>query len=380
MALRVGLVGCGNISDIYLTNAKLFRDLAVVACADLRPEVAAAKAARYGLKAMSAGELLASDEIDIVLNLTVPVAHAEVSLAAIAAGKHVYTEKPLATALADGVAILKAADAAKVRVGAAPDTVLGPGVQQSRVMMAEGATGEIISGVSAVLSRGMEHWHPNPDFFYRAGAGPVLDLGPYHIAALTTLLGPVKTVRATGRIAFAERTVTAEGPMKGKSFKVETLTTVNALLSFRSGAEVTFLASWDVWNHGLRPIELYGTRASIRVPDPDFFGGAIDISEGRDTWKAVDTKALPLGQINWPASAPRLANYRSVGLADMAAAIRMGRPHRCSGAFGLHALAVMLGILESATEGRAVTIAHTAKQPQPFGAADLAELRGEAVR
>jgi predicted dehydrogenase len=372
--LAIGLIGCGNISDIYLTNAKLFRDLAMVACADLRPEAASAKATRYGLRSMSVDGLIAADDIDLVLNLTVPAAHTEVSLAAIAAGKHVYTEKPLAITLADGMAILGAAVAAKVRVGSAPDTVLGPGVQQSRAMMGDGLTGEIVSGVSAVLPRGMEHWHPNPDFFYRAGAGPVLDLGPYHIAALTTLLGPVKTVRAAGRIGFTERTVTAAGPMMGKSFKVETLTTVNALLSFHSGAEVTFLASWDVWNHGLRPIELYGKVASLRVPDPDFFGGVIELSEGRDRWKPFETSRLPLGGTNWPTAEPRLANYRSVGLADMATAILTGRPHRCSGEFALHGLAVMLGILESAIEGQAVEIAVATEQPQPFGKDDLAGL------
>jgi predicted dehydrogenase len=378
--MRVGVVGCGNISDIYLTNAALFSSVAMVACADIRAEAAREKAARYGVKAMSVADLIGSDGVDIVLNLTVPAAHAEVSLAAIAAGKHVYSEKPLATSLTDGASIIAAADAAGVRVGTAPDTVLGPGVQLARQLIAEGRAGQIVSGVAAVLSHGMEHWHPNPQFYYRAGGGPVLDLGPYHVAALTTLLGPVRSVRATGRIGSAERTITADGPLRGTTFRAETLTTVSALLSFHSGAEVTFLASWDVWNHGLRPIELYGTAASLRVPDPDFFGGDVELSRGRDGWDRFDTEALPFGRINYPDGGPRLANYRCVGLAEMAQAIVTGRPHRCSGRFALHALAVMTGILASATEGRAVDIATPGEQPASFGRADAAEiLRKELV-
>ena len=375
LPLRVGVVGCGNISDIYLSNAALFPGVKMVACASRHIEAAREKAARYGLRAMSVADLIAADEVDIVLNLTIPAAHAEITQAAIAAGKHVYSEKALAISLAVGVAILAAADAAGVRVGVAPDTILGPGVQLARRLIGEGRTGEIISGVAAVLSRGMEHWHPSPAFYYRAGGGPVLDLGPYHVAALTTLLGPVRSVVARGRIGLAERTITADGPLKGTSFRAETLTSVNALLSFRSGAEITFLASWDVWNHAMRPIELHGSAASLRVPDPDFFGGDVELSHGGpNCWERFDTTALPFGRINYPSREPHLANYRGVGLADMALAIATGRPHRCSGRFALHALAVMTGILASATEGHAVDIVDVTEPPAPFGHADAAEL------
>jgi predicted dehydrogenase len=378
MVLRVGVVGCGNISEVYIRNAGRFPGLKVVACASRNGDSARDKAARHGLRAMSVNDLLAADDIDIVLNLTVPAAHAEISLAAIAAGKHVYSEKPLGVTVAEGSAILAAAEKAGIRVGCAPDTVLGPGIQFARRLIDEGATGEIVGGLSAVLSHGMEHWHPNPEFYYRHGSGPVLDLGPYHLAALTTLLGPVALVQATGRIGAAERTVTADGPLKGAAFRPEVLTTVNALLTFRSGAEVAFLASWDVWKHGLHPIELHGTKASLRVPDPDFFGGDVALSSGGE-WRVFDTAAMPLGAINYaPPGSDRetLANYRGVGLADMAQAIETGRPHRASGAFALHALAVMEGILEAAATGRRVVIAVTAEGPAPFGAADLAELTG----
>ena len=381
MVQRVGVVGAGNISDIYIQNARRFPGIEVVACASRRGESAGEKAARYGLRAMSVPDLIGADDIDIVLNLTIPEAHHDVSLAAIAAGKHVYSEKPLGVSLSEGSAILTAADAAGVRVGCAPDTVLGPGVQSSRKLIDDGETGEIVGGLSAVLSHGMEDWHPSPEFYYRRGGGPVLDMGPYHLTALVTLLGPVSSVLASGRIGAAERTVTAEGAMKGRTFRADVLTTVNALLRFTSGAEIAFLSSWDVWNHGLRPIELYGTRASLRVPDPDFFGGAPELSTG-GPWTVIDTAAMPLGAINYADPADRsgrltLANYRGVGLADMGRAIETGRPHRCSGALALHVLAVMEGILESAVSGRRTDIAITATRPAPFGAADLVDLGTE---
>ena len=227
-------------------------------------------------------DLLKSDDVDIVLNLTIPEAHAEVSLQAIDAGKHVYSEKPLATAVADGVAIVAAAQAKGLRVGAAPDTVLGAGIQEARALIDAGAIGKPLTGLAAVMSHGMEHWHPNPGFFFRAGAGPVFDMGPYYLSALVTLLGPVASVQATGQIGFKERIVTTPGsPVHGQSIKVETLTNVHALLDFASGAQVTFLASWDVWKHGVPPIELHGQKASLRLPDPNWFGGDLQIAAAK---------------------------------------------------------------------------------------------------
>jgi predicted dehydrogenase len=378
MVLRVGVVGCGNISDIYIRNARRFPGIEVVACSSRRNESTRAKAALYELRAMEVADLIRSDDIDVVLNLTIPEVHADISLAAIAAGKHVYSEKPLGITVAEGAAILAAAATTGVRVGCAPDTFFGPGVQLSRRLIDEGRTGEIVGGVSAVLSHGMEHWHPNPEFYYRRGGGPVLDLGPYHITALVALLGPVASVKASGRIGAATRTITADGPTKGRTFRPEVLTTVNALLRFASGAEIVFLASWDVRNHGLRPIELYGASGSLRVPDPDFFGGAVETSSG-DAWEVLDTATMPLGAINYADPAeksgrPTLANYRGVGLADMASGIVTGRPHRASGGLALHVLAVMEGILAAADTGGSIDIAIPAERPEAFGAADLAAL------
>ena len=375
MTLRVGLIGCGNISDIYLTNAARFRDFAVTACADLDAQAAARQAERYGIAARSVKDLLASDDVDIVLNLTIPQAHAEVSLAALEAGKHVYTEKPLATTVADGARIIETARARGLAVGGAPDTVLGAGVQRARAMIDAGEIGKPLSGLAAVLSHGMEHWHPNPGFFFRPGGGPVFDMGPYYLSTLIMLLGPVATVQAMGQIGFAERIVTTPDSARlGQTIRVETLTSVQALLGFASGAQVTFLASWDVWRHGVLPIELHGETASLRVPDPNWFGGDLSIAEGRADWRPISTGDATFGKLNWPHEAPKVANYRGLGLADMARGILDGRPHRANGDVALHVLRVMAGALEAATEGRAVNIADPCARPAPLGETEAAGL------
>jgi len=374
MTMRVGLIGCGNISDIYLTNAALFGDFSFTACADLRDEAAKRQAERYKIAHRSVKELLSSDDVDIVLNLTVPEAHAEVALAAIEAGKHVYGEKPLATTLAEGRRVIAAAKAKKLRVGTAPDTVLGASHQAVKALVDSGKAGNILSGLAAFQSHGMEHWHPNPDFFFRPGAGPVFDMGPYYLTALATLLGPVSHVQATARIGFAERTVTTPGsPMLGEKIKVTTPTTVHGLLEFESGAEIAYVTSWDVWRHSVRPIELHGEQASLRVPDPNFFGGLVEIAEGRADWAPVDAPGR-FGKPNWPKDKPVHANYRGLGLADMARAIADQRPHRANGELSLHVLAVMAGLLEAANEGKRVKIAETCERP-----AALADVEARAL-
>jgi predicted dehydrogenase len=370
--MRVGIIGCGNISDVYIRNAKLFNDLEIIACADIIPAAAERLAGKYSLREMNVRALLGADDVEIILNLTLPAAHAEVSRAAVAAGKHVYSEKPLATSLQDAVALTEEAEAKDLRLGCAPDTILGAGLQTAKALIDEGRVGQIITGLAAVMTKGMEHWHPNPAVFYQRGAGPVLDLGPYYVSALTALLGPVSQVRAVGQISPLERRY-GDGPRKGETFPVGTFTTLNAILTFFGGANVSFLASWDVWRHGVRPIELHGTLASIRVPDPDTFGGDVEVSAenvlqnihdaanvalaGRQVeWLIDETGGKTFGGINYPAGNPVIANYRSLGLAEMANAIVEGRPHRCSGRFALHALAIMLGIIESAESGDPVKI------------------------
>jgi predicted dehydrogenase len=368
MSMRIGLIGCGNISDIYLLNGPLFRDVQFVACADINEAAANRQAERYAIRAMSPGELLASADVDIVLNLTIPEAHAEISQSALDAGKHVYGEKPLATNLADGDRLMRTAAAKGLRVGCAPDTVLGASIQEARRLIDTNAIGKPVLGVASVMSHGMEDWHPNPSFFFRPGGGPVFDMGPYYLTALVTLLGPVASVAALGQIAFKERVVSTPGSaMLGQSIKVETLTSAQALLEFESGAQITFLASWDVWNHGVLPIELFGETGSMRVPDPNWFGGDIAVSSGRRDWTAIRTTQQRFGEPNWPADKPLHANYRGLGLADMARAIQDKRPHRANGDLALHVLAIMAGILEAATERRHVKIAHRCDRPTALG-------------
>ena len=382
MTLRAGLVGCGFISDIYLTNLAKFRDVAVVACADRAPAAAARQAERYGLRAQSVAELLKADDIDIVLNLTTPEAHAEVSLAAIEAGKSVYSEKPLAAALADGERIVAAAAAKGVKIGCAPDTILGPGYQEARALLDSGAVGRPLTALAAVMSHGYEHWHPSPAFYYQPGGGPVLDMGPYYLSALASLLGPVAEAQAVGQIGFTERVVTTPGsPNLGQTIRVETLTSVQALLTFANGAQATFLASFDVWRHGLAPIELHGEAASLRLPDPNFFAGDLAIATGREEWRPVPLAGRLLGAANWPADKPKQSNWRGLGLADLARAILDKREPRASGAFGLHVLSVMDAILTSAQERRSVRVTAPFAPPAPLGDAEIADwLKPEALR
>ncbi|MDE3174631.1 MAG: Gfo/Idh/MocA family oxidoreductase [Pseudomonadota bacterium] len=373
MTLRAGLVGCGFISDIYLANLAKFRDVAVVACADAAPEAAARQAQRYGIEARSVAQLLADPSIDLILNLTTPEAHAEISLAIVEAGKSVYSEKPLATQLDAGRRLLEAARRQGVLVGCAPDTVLGPGYQTARAMIEAGEIGRPLSALAAVLSHGYEHWHPNPAFYYQPGGGPVFDMGPYYLSALATLLGPISEVQALGQIGFAERTVTTpHSPKLGQTIKVETLTTVQALLQFESGAQATLLASFDVWRHGLAPIELHGETATLRLPDPNFFAGDLEIAVGREPWRRIDLDHRLLGRPNWPADKAKQSNWRGLGVADLARAILDRRPPRASGDFALHVLATMEAIALAATERRPVRVEAPFTPAPTLGDAEVA--------
>ncbi len=363
--IGVGLIGCGNISTIYFTNIPKYRGIKVRACADMRSDVAAAQAEAFGVDALPVDALLGRDDIGIVVNLTVPSAHSAVSLAALSAGKHVFSEKPLAVDLGLGRQIVKEAEARGLMLGCAPDTFLGAGGQLARRMLDDGAIGRVLSGSAHMMSHGMEHWHPDPEFFFKPGAGPVLDVGPYYITALVNLLGPVARVHAITSTGFPEREVTAEGPRKGHRIKVETPTTLLSLLEFAGGEQVTFTASWDVWKHGHPPIELYGTEGSMRVPDPNFFGGVVEVTKRDSDWAAHASDALPLGVPNWrtprwPAEKPSIANYRALGVAEMAAALRNGKSNHASGRLALHVLEVM----ESIVRGGTSAITTTAERPR----------------
>ena len=360
--LNVGIVGCGNISGIYFENLPLFPMLRIAACADLHSAAAERQAMTYGVEASSVDALLARNDIDIVVNLTIPAAHAEVTLAALAAGKHVYSEKPLAIRGDDGEKILAEAARRNLHVGVAPDTVLGAGLRACRQLIDAGRLGRIVTGTATIFSHGMEHWHPDPEFFFKPGAGPVFDMGPYYIAALVQLLGPVARAGAMTATGQDERIVTAESPKKGSRIRVETPTTALAILQFATGAIVSLQASWDVWRHDQAPIELHGTEGSLRVPDPNFFGGPVLFTERGGDWQPVDCSQQAFGAINWPVAGPEQANYRGIGIADLAAAVS-GAAHRTSAAMGLHVLQVMGAILESGRAGRFIDLPPAQRPP-----------------
>lgn len=366
--LGIGIIGCGNISTTYLGLGPLFRGLTMRACADLDMNIARAQAERFSVEALSVEELLASDAVDVVINLTIPDAHFTVSTEALKAGKHVYSEKPLALSVEDGLQLKALADSRGLRVGCAPDTFLGGAHQQARRLLDEGAIGTVTAGTAHVMSHGMEHWHPNPDFFFLPGAGPVLDVGPYYVANLINLLGPVKRVGALTSSATPTRTITTEGPRRGQEIPVRTPTNIHALLEFVSGATVTLGTSWDIWAHRHGPMELYGTDGALFVPDPNFFGGTVEIA-GRDG-KIAEAQPWdhPFAVLNQDhSSGRRLANYRSAGLADMAMAILEGRDARCSLERALHALDVMTAILKSGEVGAFLDLQTTCTRPEPLG-------------
>jgi len=365
--LRVGVVGCGNISTAYFRLAPLFKGVQMVACADLKPELAAAQAKAFDLRAMTVDELLAAKDIDIVVNLTVPAAHYGISKAALDAGKHVYSEKPFVLSLKEGLDLKKRAGKKGLRIGSAPDTFLGGAAQQARALVDSGRIGRITSGVCHVMNHGMEHWHPNPDFFYAPGGGPILDLGPYYISSLVQLAGPVTRVGALTSIPQADRTI-SNGPRTGETVPVATPTTIHALLHFESGAVVTLNASWDVWAHGHAPIELYGEDGTLYVPDPNFFGGTVGLTAKDKVLKKLPAWKHPLGVPNQDSPRGPLANYRTVGLADMALGILEDRPHRCSLDFALHAIEIMTAILQSGETGKFVTLTTSCDRPEALDA------------
>jgi predicted dehydrogenase len=372
--LGIGIIGCGVIADIYCRNAPRFANIEMRACADLRADAAAALAAKYGLRPGMPGDLLGADDIDIVLNLTNPNAHAEVTAAALKAGRHVYSEKPLATSLADALALSELADRQGRHLAVAPDTILGPGGQVARRLIDDGEIGTITAGTAFVLSRGMEHWHPSPAFYFQAGGGPVFDMGPYYITQLVQLLGPVARVMALSATGLSERTVTAPGPMQGQVIRPQTPTTVMSLLDFTCGAKIMYGASWDVEAHGHRPLELYGTRASLRVPDPNFMGGTVEVGTRAEGWKEFPTNDQLFGVANYPFDAPVHANDRGLGIAEFAQAVKQGRTPRLAGGLGLHVTAVMDSLLASSREGRIIEIVQRCERPAALREEEAASL------
>jgi predicted dehydrogenase len=371
--LGIGIIGCGNISTSYLRLAPLFKGLKVRAVADINLEAARARGEEYNVKAQSVEDLLANPEVDVVINLTIPDAHFGVTKRILEAGKHAYSEKPLVLTLKEGVTLRDLAKKKGLAVGCAPDTFLGGAHQQARAALDEGKIGTITSGSAAVLNHGMEHWHPNPDFFFLPGAGPMLDLGPYYVANLINFLGPVKRVGALTSSAQAERTI-SNGPRNGQTVPVKTPTNIHALLEFHSGATINLSTSWDVWHHKRNHFELYGTEGTLYVPDPNFFGGTVEIGGKDGKLKALKPWKHPFGKVNQNHNGRELANYRTAGLADMVTALVEGRDARCSLERALHGVDVMTACLTSGETGKFVTLTTTCTRPAALSPADARAL------
>jgi predicted dehydrogenase len=350
------MIGCGNIAPAYVRGCRHFSSiLDLVACADINPAAAKALARKSGdgLRAVSVEKLLADPEIQIVVNLTIPKVHAEVSLAILEAGKHVHSEKPLAVTREEGQKVLKAAAANGLRVGCAPDTFLGGGIQTCRQLLADGVIGEPVAAVSFFAGHGPESWHPNPFIFYATGAGPMFDLGPYYLTTLVALLGPVRRVAGAARISFPERIATSPA-LNGTRIPVEVPTHVTAALDFAAGPVGTLITSFDVWAHSLPRIEIYGSEGTLSVPDPNTFVGPARV------WTTTDRewREVPLTHSDQVG--------RGIGVADMAYAIQSGRAHRASGALAYHVLDLMSSIIEASECGAHTELASSCDQPAPL--------------
>lgn len=361
--VKVGIIGTGNIAPAYVKGCREFQILEVVACADVDHARAVSFAEQYGLKALTVDQLLADKDIQIVINLTIPKVHAEISVAILESGKHVHTEKPLAVNLADGKRVIEAAAKAGLRVGSAPDTFMGGGIQTCRKLIDDGWIGTPIGATGFMGSSGPERWHPNPYFFYQQGGGPMLDMGPYYVTALVNLLGSVKRVTGSARASFPVRYAGHES-IRGAEIPVEVTTHLSGTLEFAGGAIATLTTSFDIWRHNQPIIEIFGSEGSIRVPDPNTFEGPVQVWSRHDNeWRTV---ALTHSD----------KVRRGVGVADMAYAIRTGRAHRASGDLAYHVLEVMLAFDKSSKAGQHVVIE---SQPARPAALELGLRQGELV-
>ncbi|GIO29180.1 MULTISPECIES: Gfo/Idh/MocA family protein [Paenibacillus] len=354
--MNVGIIGCGNISSIYFENLKTFQAVHVSACADLDLDRAKAKAEQFGIaKGCTVAELLADPEIELVVNLTIPAAHARVCLDILEAGKHAYVEKPLAVTREEGRAILAKAKEKGLLVGSAPDTFLGGGIQTCIKLIEDGWIGTPVAATAFMMGRGHEHWHPDPEFYYAKGGGPMYDMGPYYLTALVAMLGPIKRVAGVAKISYPERTITSSKKF-GQTIAVETPTHVAGVLDFHNGAIGTMITSFDVFGGSRLPcIEIYGSQGTLSVPDPNTFGGPVLLKRH----DSQDWKEIPL-------SHGYAANSRGIGVLDMVYALNGGRKNRASGDLGFHVLEAMHAFHDSSEQDRYYVMTSTCERPAPL--------------
>jgi predicted dehydrogenase len=366
---RIGIIGIGKISGIYLKNltGMFGKRVAVSAVTDIVEERAAQAAAEYHIRHVkTVDEIIRDPGVDIILNITQPQFHHDVAMKAVSGGKHVYNEKPLCVTREEAAELLQAAKAENVRVGGAPDTFLGAGIQTCRKLIDEGWIGRPVAAGAFMLCHGHEHWHPAPEFYYKRGGGPMFDMGPYYLTALVNLLGPVARVSGSAQKGQAERIISSE-PLNGTVITADVPTHITGVLDFASGAAGVIITSFDVWSSSMPFIEIYGTEGTLQVPDPNYFRGEVRIRRFREeNWSPVPLVLRepdnPKDKDDWHL----LNNWRGIGITDMAEAIAEGRPHRASGELASHVLEIMHGIHEASASGKYYEVKTTCSRPEPM--------------
>jgi len=369
---NIGLIGCGNIAETYFRAQDYFNNIKFIACADKFPEVSKKCADQYNIKSLTVDEIIHDTNVDVILNLTIPQAHFEISKLALEAGKHVYSEKPMSIKYDEANELVNLAKDNNLYIGNAPDTFLGGGGQVARKFVDDGDIGKVLTGNFIFAFPGVQEFHPNPESWFQSGGGPVIDMGPYFFTTLVNLLGPVKNVRSRGK-KFADQREYLVGPKKGKSFNVDISTSVMLDIEFANEAIVQGFISFDVQNHARNHMELYGTKGSLVVPDPNMFGGPVLLSrELGSEWQEFSVEDKYLGKTNIinhsgrSNEAPKQSNYRGVGLSEMIYSIENNIQHRCNGNLALHVLDIIESTIIASETKKEVSLRSTCEQPKPL--------------
>ncbi len=378
---KVGLIGCGHISETYFRAEKYFNNIKIIKCADINHTNAIKCAKAYKIKALSVKDLLKDQEVEIILNLTIPKAHYQVAKQSLLNGKHVYSEKPMAINFKDGLDLVKIANKKKLYIGNAPDTFLGGGIQKSKELVEKNILGKISLGNAIFAFPGVQSYHPNPEpWFAKNEGGPVIDMGPYYLTALVNLLGPAKKVTGSV-IEGVKRRIIGIGPKKNKTFKVECPTTYLSTIQFENGTIIRLTLSFDVIAHQRNHIELYGSKGSMIVPDPNMFGGSVYVcNKLGDPWKEYKTNKMHLGKINIRSQSsranesPKNANYRGAGLAEMAYSIENKKINKCNGELSLHVLDIIQSTMKACKTNKPQIIKTTCKKPSLFLTKDIKKI------